>query len=354
MYIGDGKEFVLPSIGSLLLLRNRTSSSAKERTFLEFSKYANGNYLEQVRYFANLWDKTEIDINRFFLHLSDNVFATLQKDSIFDLQDIGQFRLLDNAILFVSHGLLEDIVDEHGETRISTSQYPKVNVLHPMDEQSSVEETEEATGVQRQNVEITTNKSDDKYFVSRPLHFRKVAAILLIFITAFSSLFIYNNYSIDNNVPSRFSLEDIGYEESELNKAPVVIDFPDNAVVVEGKNPESDNSSMATIVIEETKNVVDTLEDAKLEVSEISATSEETYEPQKPTQQVELIKCTYVLGSFGNNSNVNELNKKLIQMGVELYNEQSGPLTRVGAIISCDNEDIISQLKIISPRMWLL
>ena len=353
MYIGDGKEFVLPSIGSLLLSGNNSSSSAKGRSFLDFDRYATVNYPNQVRYFAHLWDKTEIDINRFFLHLSDNVFATLKKDSIFNLQDVGQFKLIDNSLLFVSFGVLEEIVEKHQELVTSVIEQDVVAPLLVSQESIASQEIVSSASVQHDSIEGDSDKNEEKTFVSRPLHFRKVASVLLVFIAVFSGLFIYNNYSSDFNVPSRFSLEDIGYEQSDLNKAPVVTDYPNDATIVDGKGQVDAELVTSELKEVESSIVMDTLEDAVLEVSEIYTDDEEISISESDVQQAE-VKCTYVLGSFGSESNVKELNKKLMKMGVEPFIEKTGALTRVGATISCGNDELISRLRRISPDMWLL
>ncbi len=339
VYLGDGNELTFPALGSLLLSKTQGSFSENAEVKLRFARYSNTNYLSQIQYFSNLWDKSEISINRFFIRLSDNILATCQKEKEFSLPHVGAFSIHENILHFNSYFFLEHMILN---SSLTFSKNESNTLTSHRELNKSIENKEQKAA---------------KYFVSRPLYFKNVAAVLLLFIGAFFSLFIYNNYFHDYKFPVKFDLKDSGYLETDLNKAPTIKHFPDTSSkrtdreivdVVKEVNPYNDEESQnkEQDLIDVNKGLNTITENNNVE------TGEKDFINQTNTSNDNF--CLYILGSFSNMENIISLNEKVSSIGSNVVTSYHGNLTRVGVRVLCDDESQIQKLKDISPGLWLL
>lgn len=315
IFLGDKNALTLPAVGSLCL-----SASSHSTTELQFSPYSSVDYINQLQYFSSLWEMTQIEVNRFFVKLSDTILETSQFEGKFDFPQIGSFSLQENSLSFQSAGYFEELFSKLNSTEIEIPVAIQVN----QDNTSASKETEEK-------------------YVSRPLHFRKVAVVLLLFITAFVSIFIYSNFKDGISFPAHFELKDSGYESSDFNRSPVIVDVPPADI-------DPSDYEVIEKVIEVKPAEKEVIEESEEVNIEVDLPAENIEDENQAFQQ----ECFYVLGSFGSQKNVDKLVLSLENIGEKAILTKVGKLNRVGVNLPCADEHRLNQLRKLSPNMWLL
>lgn len=321
VYLGDGNELTFPSIGSLTI--NSTVLNDDTDYQLDFSIQNPHNYLNQLQYFSSKWNKSEIEINRFFLRLSDAILASCTNKGKFELPQIGSFDLVDNKVYFHSSYEIEQTLTKY----FAFKQYIEEPAIIQSKKIEPVKEIKEV--------------ASEMVYVSRPKYFRQIAAILLLVIVAFSGLYVYDSFFDSYKFPANFKFEDSGYKESDFNKSPGVIDFP-----LEDNNPNKETLDIDTQLMND---LIDAKEDVMKSSNDILNQKKEDALLSDDTNS-----CTYILGSFGSLKNVKNLEDKLFDMGENPTRIKSDNLTRVGVSIPCGSQEKIARLLEIESNMWLL
>ncbi len=315
MYLGDGKELSFPVIGSILV--KSISNNTRKDYFLDFSTQVSNQYINQIHYFSNLWGKSEVEVNRFFLRLSDEILANCQHTGTFHFPNVGKFELSNDKVYFHSANYLEN----------------RLNNYFSFEDQSS-EGSLEISSVKELKVSKLDKVEEEQVYISRPKFFKQIAAALLLLVIGFTALFVYNTFSKDYRFPANFNLDDTGYLESDFNKSPLIKDFP-----VEDKRPDKETVKPELSIIPKDSKI------NKKVKAENKADS---------SVQLEEETCIYILGSYRNEQNVLSLEQKIRDLAEEPIRYNTGSLTRVGVSVSCSSVKIIQKLSNISPDMWML
>ena len=342
VFLGDGNELSFPAIGSIKLeeVKNVSYSDFK----LDFNPHSSFNYISQLQYFSSLWNKSEIEVNRFFLGLSDKVLGHCQKHQNFVLPDLGTFSLQDKQLYFLSSYKLEDTFRQYFAKSVKNKQLVTGSTIisQPLatnsinsKEEIKQEDPEESKEI----VEEETNSNEETYYISRPRYYKQIAAFLLIVITAFSGLYVYNTFFNSYTFPAKFDLSESEYLESDYNRSPNEKEFKIQEV----------NPYQGDIIESDSEQLDEKRADASAETTVL-----DNHVEFKITQSIKQDLCTFILGSFTNTKNVDALKSKIIELDEQAIVLYSNKLSRVGVQIPCGDQTKLSRLLSISPEMWLL
>lgn len=120
----------------------------------------------------------------------------------------------------------------------------------------------------------------------------------------------------------------------KINVSPTLTEDEDELALDDLADDETDEAAIAVVPNDETDEVEEIPDEAAEEDEPFGDEIDTEEATPAPGQKVAKI----VVGSFGSESNVKKLIKKIYEMGYEPYTEKAGSLTRVGVQMAYDEE----------------